>query len=174
MTLTDAVKERFWGRVEVKGADDCWEWQGLLKQGGLNTFYGQMKVGGKNQYAHRVSYTLAYGPIPPQLVVRHMCHNSACCNPKHLRLGTHFDNMRDKTRAKRQAKGETNGRRKLTERQVIIMRYKRKPHGYFAKLFNVDSKTIANARLGVTWAHLNEDHPPQPERYTYLGGHFGH
>lgn len=42
-------------------------------------------------------------PVPPQITLRHMCplftgqHNKGlCCNPLHLRLGTHEENMRDK------------------------------------------------------------------------------
>lgn len=174
MTLSDVIEKRFWSRVEVKREEDCWEWRGNLHRGGLNTYYGRMRVGAKSEYAHRISYTIAKGSIPFHLVVRHMCNNSLCCNPNHLRLGTHSDNVRDKVIAGRQAKGQTNGKTRLTERQVIVMRYKRKGHGYFAKMFGVDVKTIANARLGETWKHLNKDHPPQPERYTYSGGHFGH
>ena len=43
-------------------------------------------------------------------------------NPKHLFLGTNEDNVRDKIDKDRQAKGEKNGRSKLTVKQVTKIR----------------------------------------------------
>jgi len=35
-------------------------------------------------------------PIEKGKVVRHLCNNRRCCNPDHLDIGTHQDNMDDK------------------------------------------------------------------------------
>jgi hypothetical protein len=50
--------------------------------------------------AHRVAYALANGIEPPAgarngLWVLHSCNTRKCCNPRHLYLGTHRDNMDD-------------------------------------------------------------------------------
>ena len=56
---------------------------------------------------HRIglSYTLNIGRIPKGLHVLHSCNNPPCCNPKHLRTGTCFDNIQDKVLAGNSGKG---------------------------------------------------------------------
>jgi hypothetical protein len=58
----------FWRNVSK--ADGCWEWLGTKKNG-----YGRYS----NDLAHRVSYKLAYGEIPPDKpFVCHKCDNPGC------------------------------------------------------------------------------------------------
>ncbi len=45
--------------------------------------------------AHRFSWIVTYGDIPPKLHVRHKCDIHGCIRPSHLVLGTQADNMRD-------------------------------------------------------------------------------
>lgn len=46
----------------------CWLW---LR--GTAFGYGQISVGGKNAFAHRLSYELLRGPIPAGLTIDHLC-----------------------------------------------------------------------------------------------------
>lgn len=77
----------FWSRVAK--TDACWEWTGSRTAGG----YGNLRAGGGNDYAHRVAYRLAKGPIPQGLVIDHLCRNRACCNPAHLEAVEQRENV---------------------------------------------------------------------------------
>lgn len=74
--------ERFWEKVER--ADGCWTWIAYVAPDG----YGRFMINAVPHLAHRVSYERAYGPIPSDIEIDHMCHNRACVNPAHLRQAT--------------------------------------------------------------------------------------
>jgi hypothetical protein len=80
-------------------SNGCWEWQGVRSPLGYGRYYPAMGV---KLQSHRHAYELAHGAIPEGMHVLHRCDNPPCCNPDHLFLGTHADNMKD-----RQAKGRT-------------------------------------------------------------------
>lgn len=71
----------------------CWEWKLFRKP--VPRHYGMTSYRGKAWLAHRLTYRLTKGEIPKGMVVMHSCDNPPCCNPDHLGLGTHKDNMAD-------------------------------------------------------------------------------
>lgn len=69
--------ERFWRKVALGGADDCWPWTAAVFRDG----YGQFSHGRR---AHRVAYESVVGPIPDGMQLDHLCRNKLCVNPSHL------------------------------------------------------------------------------------------
>jgi hypothetical protein len=114
--VSNAVIARFHSKYAT--SDGCWLWQaGTFAKG-----YGMINLGrhadGRQhtEYAHRVSYVLANGDVPPSAVVMHSCDTPACVNPAHLSLGSQGDNVADaQTKGHYSASGAR--RRKLTPEQ---------------------------------------------------------
>ncbi|HLA60954.1 MAG TPA: HNH endonuclease signature motif containing protein [Nitrospiraceae bacterium] len=69
----------------------CMIFQGFCHKPPRN--YGDISYRGEKWRTHRLIYTLAKGPIPDGMVVMHSCDNPPCCNPAHLKIGTHLENM---------------------------------------------------------------------------------
>jgi len=85
------AKERFYEKTKTDEKTGCLIWQSCIHPCG----YGRFKIKGKTQLAHRVAWVLEYGEIPEDILVLHKCNNRLCVNVKHLKLGTHQDNMND-------------------------------------------------------------------------------
>ena len=96
---------RFWAKVDKGGPNDCWMWLGAGGKYGHGFFhYGTKRENMHAIGAHRVAYVLSKGIDISQVKatksgdnhVCHTCDNAACCNPKHLYLGSHRSNMTDR------------------------------------------------------------------------------
>lgn len=136
--------------------EECWNYTGALMHRG----YGNFWFRGTTYRAHRASYIIFKGEIPEGLYVLHKCHNRKCCNPNHLEVGTHADNMDDMKEADRAAKGSANGNSRLTEREVLEIAFK-----YYMGLggvtaaslgheYGVSKVTIGNIIHGKQWSSI--------------------
>ena len=139
----------------------CWIWLGA--DSGIKTGeYGILRIGNKNEKAHRLSYKLFVGEIPQGLQVLHRCDTPSCINPDHLFLGTISDNMKDRHKKGRgvypDQKGSNHSQSKLTEDDVLNIRNMHdnglsmtKIH---AKYNYVSLATISNVCHKKSWRHI--------------------
>jgi hypothetical protein len=144
--------KKFFNKIKINPINKCWEWQGYKDSDG----YGYRTVNYKTYIAHRWSYEYYKGPIPKDMLIRHLCHNTSCVNPNHLEIGTHRDNMDDMLNANRQASGIKCARSKLNDIQILEIRNLYPSHtiSKIAKLYGVTQSNISAIIRKKTWKHI--------------------
>ena len=120
-----------WSKVDKRGEDECWNWLSYKNENG----YGRVQINDWSYYAHRVIFDLANPNVITWKAPKntdehgfllHTCDNPSCCNPKHLWVGTHADNMADKSKKGRcpDFNSDKGPRCKLTMVQALEIRQK--------------------------------------------------
>ena len=155
------IKTKFQEKYTVDKKTGCWLWNGGLDKVGSGT----IKYEGKDYRAHRLSYQMHTGIDPAGVCICHKCDIRHCVNPEHLFLGTDRDNIDDKVKKDRQAKGESQGLSKLKDADVVLIKQfclrhppesgsPYSPGTFLARWFGVTGQTISYIRLGKTWKHI--------------------
>ena len=149
--MSPSDKERFWSNVNASTEDVCWLWKDSLNADG----YGSITVGGRENQrrlsAHRVAKTLAMGQeIPPDKILMHMCDNPPCCNPEHLQIATHQENMDDMVRKKRSTAGNTHNA-KVNWEIVDDIRSSPLKGKELSEKYKVSEGTISEIRNNHIW-----------------------
>lgn len=144
--------------AKIKQKNGCWEWMGTRRSN-----YGRFRVGGKYGRlvdAHRFSFVLFKSELG-ELDVLHKCDNPCCVNPKHLKLGTHKENMADrdaKGRMRPPPKGDKHHSNKLTNEDVLQIRAQYKNGATPAELarkYRVSGTNISLIVKWKIWRHLS-------------------
>jgi DNA-binding CsgD family transcriptional regulator len=142
----DAIA-RFWPKVDRGAPDTCWNWQGAKNPEG----YGHFRLGGKVMLAHRFSILADGSPLTADKLVLHCCDNPSCVNPRHLRVGTHRENMAERNMKGRARGGSLTGSRhpgaKLTGAQVAEIRA--------LAAGKVMSQRLIGERFGISQPHVS-------------------
>lgn len=174
--LTDRIDigkdiQRFWRKIDKREEDDCWIWKGAIS----NNRYGHMNYDGKDEYSHRLCYMISYGEIPENMEVCHNCNNPLCCNPRHLCIGTHQDNMRYMVDTGRSTKGEKHPNHLLTEEEIDQIRDKyskskdKIKQSDLAMMYEVSTHAISDVICNKTWKDDNYVRTVSYEHQQRLG-----
>lgn len=155
-----AWNDHFAGKVEP--IRECLVWT----KGKDDDGYGATYFNSKQWSAHRLSFHLAFGGIPPKKWVLHKCDNPSCVNPNHLFVGTGKDNVHDCIKKGRWivVRGQDRSFAVLTNEDVAKIRssyikYSKSHNIYsFARIYNVSPTTIHAVLTGRSWSHLKRNH----------------
>lgn len=143
-----SLSDRFHAGITKDSAGGCWVWKKAICSKG----YGAIQIGvGVIGKAHRVSWELFRGQIPDGAFVLHKCDVRPCCNPDHLFIGTHDDNMRDMVSKSRAAGGSRNRNAKLSVGQVNLALSDGRPATVVSQEMGVHPETIRRVRRKESW-----------------------
>jgi hypothetical protein len=145
--ISQSAAERFMEKIAVGADDECWPWRGARNSKG----YGYFFLHGVMRKAHRIEAHLRIGFLPRNLCVCHHCDNRACCNPRHLFVGTQADNNRDKALKGRAPYGERHPMAKLAKAQIAAIRQSSEPGIVLSRRYSVSPSQISSIRTGKKW-----------------------
>jgi hypothetical protein len=158
MNLTSSDIKRFWSKVGPMDENGCQPWTGSRDRKG----YGRLNIQRVPELAHRIAWTIVYGPIPEEICVLHRWDNPPCCAIRCLFLGTKADNTADMVAKGRMVpppvrRGLDNNKTKLRPVDVLAIR-QRLDEGYskmaVARTFDVSATTIYDISTRKSWAWL--------------------
>jgi len=168
MNYSQDIIDRFWSKVNYPGNDqDCWLWTAGPFDTPQKKYYGLFWVNGSNMRATKFSWEFYNGPIRDALLICHKCDTPKCVNPEHLFLGTDQENMDDRARKFRHAKGsaisstdEETMLKILDDIENDIYPYK-SALKTLEKQYNVGYRAILSMLTGNTWKHITSKYSKQ-------------
>lgn len=145
----------------------CWLWMAAVSSSG----YGAIKLGRGMQLAHRVSWMIHRGSIPPGSLVCHRCDTRSCVNSDHLFLGSPQDNMDDMRNKGRQdyPAGQRHSHAALSDRDVYAIRASGLTSVEVSRRFGIAECTANQILHRKAWNHLSprlDEVSPPPRRHA--------
>jgi len=128
-----SFNERFWSKIDKSG--ECWEWTGTRHPRGYGYINGEANGRKTPVLVHRVSYEMHHGPIAEGVVIDHICHNTSCVNPDHLRAVSQKQNVENQGSTRTDNKSGYRGvcwdKRRNSWRGTVVHNQKQVFVGYF-------------------------------------------
>lgn len=129
----------------VAAANGCRVWVGCRGTRG----YGVIRIGSRQTQAHRLLMQIKQGDALEGREVCHACDNPPCCNPAHLFIGTHRDNMVDMARKKRRYDAKLS----LGDIAAIRNRAASEAYASIAADYGIDPSTVGQVFRRSSWGH---------------------
>lgn len=122
--------------IDMAGGDPtaCWLWKGALNKKDGRPYF---RLDGKSVPAYRIVYELVTGEKCGNLYILHQCDTPNCCNPRHIRLGTHQENMTEMEQRDR------HGLPKTVVRAIRALLDKGRTQEAIAELYGVSREAIS-------------------------------
>ena len=153
--------DRFWSKVDVGSATECWGWNLTATRDG----YGLFSAGGTLHRCTRFAYVHRGGVINSNNIQRGLristtCGNKMCCNPSHMKTFSHqeiWDNMAKNNRI---TVGSKHKMAKLKESDILQMRaryvYRSATDGFAAigRDYGVTTGCVRDICIRKTWRHV--------------------
>tara|TARA_B100000131_G_C18107643_1_gene608493 strand:- start:1866 stop:2354 length:489 start_codon:yes stop_codon:yes gene_type:complete len=128
--------------------DQCWTWKGKLNAKDGRPY---ITIEGTRRAAYRVVLELHTGERHGGRQALHSCDNRICCNPHHLRWGSHQDNMDDMKERDR------HGLPKTVVRAITKLRNEGKTQKEVAELYGIARETISAIETGRSHKDLTNN-----------------
>lgn len=129
----------------------CLEWQGVLGKNGRPTtsFDGILQ----SAYIFSCEYHECRF-LPKGMHVRHLCNNTKCCEPTHLKMGTALENANDKLIHATQSNFKLN----FEMARQIRLKYKTEElsHRDLGRMFKISSNRIGKIIRNEAWIEVVE------------------
>jgi len=137
-------------------AADCVKPNRLRQQG--NGYYATQFEGQPRQ-VHVAAWALLHGRWPQKgEEVRHVCGRGGdgCCNPHHLDIGSHADNMRDAAVLGTIPRGSSHWNARLSPAditEIFALRERGLLQREIAERFGIHQTHVSCVLLGKLWGH---------------------
>ncbi len=142
--------QKFIDTVAVTCTDD----ECLIWPFGTNAYGYAMKGG---VYVARFVCEKVHGSPPSRNYdCAHSCGKGhlGCVNPKHLSWKTRAENHADKVVHGTHRRGERSNLAKLSQEEVLEIKYSKTNQRITAELYGIDQSTVSDIRRGKSWAWL--------------------
>lgn len=151
--------DKVMAKIEIDESTGCWHYTGWKNAAGYGMYSHREDGRVKHKLVHRLVWEHFNGEIQDGLWVLHSCDVRDCCNPDHLRLGTHSDNVADIINRNRIPRGEDCHIAVLSESEVMEIRRmwdQGQSISGIARKFQVSRWAIYQIGRRNTWKHLPE------------------
>jgi hypothetical protein len=125
----------------------CWEWKGKINAKDNRPYF---TVNGKRRPSYAYVLEACTGEAQKEQQVLHSCDNTTCCNPHHLRWGTHQDNMDD------MKERERHGLNRTVVRAILKLIEDGRSHEDIAGLYGISREAVTAIHNGRTTASRQE------------------